>query len=149
MTSVTLAAASFLVVASLVGCGGARSPAMPKELSPDQMLQAQVSSKVSVPVDVRYELIGTLMQGQPSTLRLAFTPRVAGQNLRVEFPASDSLTIESGETALLQQKAESASIYRRTLVVTPRSSAAREVRVLVSMDVEGGRYFGIFTVPLE
>jgi hypothetical protein len=112
------------------------------------MSPARPSGKVGVPVDVRYELTGALSQDQPTTLRLAFIPRVAGQNLRVEFPPSNSVTIESHETALLQQKAETAGVYRRNLVITPRSSVGTEVRVLVSMDVEGGRYFGIFTIPL-
>jgi hypothetical protein len=37
---------------------------------------------------------------------------------------------------------------RRTLIVTPRAERG-EVRVLVSMDIEGGRTFGVFSIPIR
>jgi len=120
----------------------------PGELPLDQMSIAHVASKVTVPVEVRYQLAGTPVQDQPITLQLAFIPRVAGQNLRVQFPPSDTVTIESGGIGIIQQKADAASVYRRSLLVTPRKGDAGTLRVLVSMDVERGRYFGVFYIPV-
>jgi hypothetical protein len=116
---------------------------------PDEMSAARPSSKVGVPVDVRYQLQSAVVRDQSTTLQLAFIPRVAGQNLRVELLPSDSVTIESGGAPFAQQKTDAAGIYRRSLVVTPRTDGPREMRVLVSMEVEGGRYFGVFYVPVS
>jgi hypothetical protein len=143
-----LAAIGAILAAMLLGCGGSAPVSQPAEPSIEQMSLATPIGKVSVPVDVRYQPSGPPLRDQPMTLQLAFVPRVAGQNLRVEFPPSDSVTIESGIAGVVQQKADAASAYRRNIVVTPRQSDGGEVRVLVSMDVEGGRYFGIYTVAL-
>jgi hypothetical protein len=111
------------------------------------MKLAQRSSKVSVPVDVRYQLLAAPTRDQPVALELAFVARAVGQNLKVEFPQSQSVTIESGGVAFAEQKAQPDGVVRRSLVVTPRA-AHGEVRVVVSMDIEGGRYFGVFSIPI-
>ena len=124
------------------------SPAVAAGPAVESMTPAQPSSKISVPADVRYELSGPALQDQPMTVRIAVVPRVAGQNLRVEFPESSSLSVDSGGGPSVEQKVQAAGIYRRTLSVTPRTPNGA-VRVLVSMEVEGGRYFGIFSIPLS
>jgi hypothetical protein len=58
------------------------------------------------------------------------------------------VTIASGAATFAQQKADPEGVVRRSLVVTPRTDQG-EVRVLVSMDVEGTRTFGVFTIPLH
>ncbi len=126
----------------------AQEVATPGEPAVDSMTVARPTSKISVPADVRYQLSSAALKDQPLTVAIAVVPRVAGENLRIEFPASDSVVLESGAGESVQQKAAAAGIYRRSLIVTPRSSERAEVRVLVSMDVDGGRYFGIFTIPL-
>ena len=159
MKRMSLATAAVASLLGLAACGGTHSlaPAANTEIEtaksaaeplPDQMSVARPSGKISVPVDVRYQLGGTAVRDQPMALQLAIIPRVAGENLRVEFPHSGSVTIESGGAALLQQKANAAGVYRRNLVITLRTGDQGEMRVLVSMDVEGGRYFGLFSVPV-
>jgi hypothetical protein len=130
----------------LMGCGAVQSQSSPPPL--EQMQLAQRSGKVSVPVDVRYQLRAAATRDQPVGLELAFVARVSGQNLKVEFPHAESVTIESGGGLIAQQKAEAKGVVRRSLIVTPRSERA-DIRVLVSMDVEGGRYFGVFTIPVR
>jgi hypothetical protein len=121
-----------------------------EEPSVDRMLSARRSSRANVPVDVRYLFAAAPATDQSATLQLAFIPRVAGQNLRVEFPASSTVTVNpvSQAPALVVEKAEAQGIYRHALTVTPRTLAT-EIRVLVSLDVAGGRYFGIFLIPLS
>lgn len=143
---------------SLVACAAAPPPnpapgaapqiATPAEPPVESMAFARPTSKISVPADVRYQLSSVALKDQPLTVAIAVVPRVAGENLRIEFPTSDSVILESGASASVQEKASAAGVYRRSLIVTPRSSERAEMRVLVSMDVEGGRYFGIFTIPL-
>ncbi|HZF14535.1 MAG TPA: hypothetical protein VE046_01205 [Steroidobacteraceae bacterium] len=146
-----------LALYSLAACATAPSPglgaatqatATPAEPAVDSMKLARPTSKISVPADVRYQLSSAALKDQPITVAIAVVPRVAGENLRIEFPASDSVVLESGASASVQEKATAAAVYRRSLIVTPRSSEVAEMRVLVSMDVEGGRYFGVFSIPL-
>ncbi|MGH8263361.1 MAG: hypothetical protein ACRETU_04880 [Steroidobacterales bacterium] len=159
MRFLPLPALALLSVTALAACMSAKSPAPETatasdshaanaEPALDTMSSAQPSSKVSVPADVRYQLSGPALLDQPMTVQIAVVPRVAGQNLRVEFPESSSLSIDSGGGSSVEQKVAAAGIYRRTLSVTPRTPTGAAVRVLVSMEVEGGRYFGIFSIAV-
>lgn len=131
------------------GDSSAQSAAPAEAASVEHMLSARSSGKARVPVDVRYSFSSPPATDQSARLQLAFIPRVAGQNLHVEFPASDSVTVQSDNkpTSFALQKAEAQGIYRHELLITPRNLAT-EIRVLVSLDVAGGRYFGIFSIPL-
>lgn len=114
----------------------------------EKMSPAHPSAKIGVPADVRYQLSSAAMQDQAITVQIAVVPRVAGENLKIEFPPSDAVVLESGASASVESKAAAASAYRRSLIVTPRDLDRAIVRVIVSMDVAGGRYFGIFSIPL-
>lgn len=126
------------------------APASPSQAEPavSGMKLATVVGKTGAPVEVRYEPTGPTVRGQPTTLRLAFVPQVAGASLEVEFPASESVSIDSAVSRLSVQQAEREGIYRRTLIVTPRLADSAQLRVMVWMNAEGGRYFSIFTVPV-
>jgi hypothetical protein len=115
----------------------------------DQMESARAMGKLSVPIDVRYRLAGVVIRDQPMPLELALVARVAGTNLKIEFPQSKSVLVESGQLTFAEQKAGAEHALRRNLRVTPRQDAANEVRVLVSMDIGGGRYFGVYTIPMD
>ena len=123
--------------------------ALQSKAEPDikRMKLAKTVGKVSVPVDVRYAYVGGVSKSGSESLQLAFVPRVEGSALRVEFPRSESVSIsETSEVHV--QKAAPASIHRHNLVVTPLKGGNGEIRALVSMDVNGGRYFGIFVIPV-
>jgi hypothetical protein len=100
-----------------------------------------------VPIDVRYAFSGNAAKNQSASLQLAFVPRVQGSALRVEFPRSETVSVSETEE-LMVQKAAPASVHRHNLVVTPLKGDTGEIRALVSMDVDGGRYFGIFVIPV-
>jgi hypothetical protein len=160
MRSNSLPALVLLSVTALAACMAAQSPAPETAAASDRhaaiaepaldtMSPAQPSSKISVPADVRYQLSGPALQDQPLTVKIAVVPRVAGSNLRVEFPDSPGVSVESGGGASVEQKVEAAGVYRRSLNITARTATGAAMRVLVSMDVEDGRYFGIFSIPLS
>lgn len=132
------------------GCGSAAlsPPAAAAEMALEQMALARPSGKISAPVDVRYEFDDQPAPNRSATLNLAVVPRVSGRNLRVEFPATRGVDLQGETEPLSAQKADAEGVLRRRLVVTPRTAAATEVRVLVSMDVGSGRYFGIHVIPL-
>lgn len=142
----TIIAHAWVYASLLMGCGAVQSQSSPPAL--EQMKLAERSSKVSVPVDVRYQLRAAATRDQPVALDLAFVSRVAGQNLKVEFPRAESVTIDSGGASFAQQKAQPQDAVRRSLVVTPHAEQGM-VRVLVSLDVEGARYFGVFSIPIR
>lgn len=126
-------------------------PAEPPAASigPDiqSMKLARPSAKISVAADVRYQLEGPLAPGQSATLHLAVVPRVAGAPVRVSIKENPELTISAGAASV--QKLNSRDVYRQQFAVTRAAASARQIRVLVTMDVAEGTGFGFFTIPLE
>lgn len=156
LPNIALPIALLCLLTLSTGCVQSQSSASSQQAQPtggaepplEKMAVAQASGKLSVPVEVRYLASTAPALDRPMTLQLAFTTRVAGQNLKIEFPVSDSTSIDSGASVLTQQKANADDVIRRSLLVTPRKASGAEVRVLVSMDVDGGRYFSVFSIPL-
>lgn len=113
-----------------------------------EMHLARVSGKLGPPVDVRYLVSGVAVKDQPVTLKLAFVPRLDGRNLRVEFPDTAGVAIETGAEPLASQKASKSDVLRHTLLVTPTAADSAEVRVIVSIDVGGAKYAGVVSIPV-
>lgn len=111
------------------------------------MKLAAVSSKLGVPVDLRYQFDGEVEQGRPVTLHLAAVPRVAGSNLRVSIKQEPG--VEASAAAIDVRKANATSAYRQQLSITRREGGPRELRVLVTMDLPEGSAFGYYSVPFE
>jgi hypothetical protein len=132
---------------ALCACANAVSPT-DEQPAVGSMRVAKAVGKMGAPVEVRYEPTGTTVRGQPTTLKLAFVPQIAGAELSVEFPASEAVSIDSAVSRMAVQNAERDAVYRRTLIVTPRLGDSAELRVMVWLEAEGGRYFSIFTVPV-
>jgi hypothetical protein len=158
------AAATMGIGIMLSACGAsmlnaqAQQPATPQSAKPNkaaevagpdinQMSVAKQSSKVSVPIDVRYQISGAPSANKSVSVSLAFIPKVAGSDLRVEFPRSETVSVSETDEVMVQ-KADAKSVHRHNLVVTPTKGDAGEVRALVSMNVEGARYAGIFVIPV-
>jgi hypothetical protein len=131
---------------ALCACANAASPE--EQPAVGSMRVAKAVGKMGAPVEVRYEATGNTVRGQPTTLKLAFVPQIAGSELSVEFPASEAVSIDSAVSRMSVPKAERDAVYRRTLIVTPRLGDTAELRVMVWLEAEGGRYFSIFTVPV-
>ncbi|MGQ0835256.1 MAG: hypothetical protein ACT4O5_10105 [Gammaproteobacteria bacterium] len=104
--------------------------------------------KIGVPVDVRYKVSGVVAKDQPATVQLAFVPRVAGTNLRIEFPETAGVAVDAGWGAVWAEKATTSDVFRRNVSVTPTAGDSGEMRAIVSMDFDGGRYFSVFSIPV-
>jgi hypothetical protein len=114
----------------------------------DTMKMARASStKIGVPVDLRYQIEGDGSAGQPVQLHLAAVPRVDGANLEISVQRAAGLELTEG--TLNVQKATAAGVYRKQVGVQRAASGPRDVQVLVTMGVGEGSAFGFFTVPLE
>jgi hypothetical protein len=114
--------------------------------SVDSMAVARPSAKMSVAVDLRYQFVGAVVEGQPVTLNLAAIPRVAGTNFIVHVNKAPGLEISNG--TLSAQKVDAAGVYRQQLSVIRRAAAPANLRVQVTMDMPEGTAFGFFTIPL-
>jgi hypothetical protein len=135
-----------LVVAACMPAAPSRV-AEPPPLT-DMKLATPAHGKIGAPVDVHYQFSGVALKDSQATLQLAFVPRLAGGVMRVEFPASETVSIDAGDSPMFMQKAQAAATYRRTLTVTPRQSGGGHIQVIVSMDIADGRYFSVFTIPI-
>jgi hypothetical protein len=121
--------------------------AAPAEPALESMLAAKASSKLGVPVSLRYQFDAAPLPGQPVTLHLAAVPRVPGSNLKVAVTGAQGLKLASS-TSLRVQKAAAADVYRQQLSVTRSAEGPRELLVLVTMDLQEGSGFGYFSIPL-
>jgi hypothetical protein len=112
----------------------------------DSMSAAKASAKISVPVDLRYQFDGPVVPNQPVTLHLAAVPRVAGAALTVTITPVSGLRMDAAPLGV--QKASTDGVYRQHLSITAAEGAPAELRVMVTMDMDRGKAFGFFTVPL-
>ena len=116
------------------------------EPSLDSMRVAIPSAKISVPVDLRYQVDGDALAGKPVTVHLAAVPRVAGAKLHVELKNVPGLQVAEGPLEI--QKASAATPYRQRLSVTRSGAGPDQLRVLVTMEMTEGMAFGYYSVPL-
>ena len=116
------------------------------EPSLDSMRVAIPSAKISVPVELRYQVDGDAMLGKPVTVHLAAVPRVAGAKLRIELKHAPGLQVAEGPIEI--QKASAATPYRQRLSVTRSGAGPDQLRVLVTMEMTEGMAFGYYSVPL-
>ena len=125
-------------------------PTANNEPSLASMHLAQPSAKISVPVDLRYQLDGEALPNQPVTLHLAAVSRVTGGNLRVTVKQVAGVQLAAGPLELQKTTVADASggVYRQQLSVTRSATGPDHLRVLVTMDMSEGNGFGYFTVPL-
>jgi hypothetical protein len=111
------------------------------------MHAATASTKISVPVDLRYQFDGAVLPNQPVTLHLAAVSRVGGTHLNVSIKQVPGLRVDAQPLSV--QKVSAAGVYRQQVSITLSEGAPAALRVLVTMDLAEGSGFGFFTVPLE
>lgn len=104
------------------------------------------SSKLGVPVDLRYSLDGAVEPGRPVTVHLAAVPRVEGTNLNVSIKEDPGLQFAAAP--FVAQKASSSTAYRQQLSVMKLATGPAELRVLITMQVGETSAFSWFGVPL-
>ena len=138
------------VASMLTGLACAASPvARPGGAPAGEALQDAVAEgKIGAPVRVQYQLMGALFPNQPVALRLSVTPKVAGQRLLLEVPDAAGYQSLKESRTLVAGKASSGISTDTTVMLTPTATTAADLRILVSYDVEGARYFSVYRVPL-
>jgi hypothetical protein len=123
------------------------APAASKEPALTAMSSAApASSKMGVPVDLRYSFDGEVQAGRPVTLHLAAVPQVSGSNLSVSI--KEEAGVQAMAAPMAAQKVEVSKAYRQQLSVTRLADGPTELRVLVTMDMPVGSGHTWFSVPL-
>lgn len=110
------------------------------------MTLATTSTKLGVPVDLRYSFDGAVEAGRPVTLHIAAVPRAAGTNMSVSI--KEEAGIEASAAPIEAQKVSAGTAYRQQLSVTRAANGPAELRVLVTMDMPIGQAHSWFSVPL-
>lgn len=136
-----------VLLITLSGCA-ATSSAEQSEAAPSPWAEAVPEGKISAPVNVSYRLNGTWQPGQPVVLALSFTPRVEGRNLQFEMPDAPGDPLRKSAVTLASSKAGRATRYESSVTLVPDGPDARDLRVLVSIDIGDGRFASFFRVPL-
>ena len=112
----------------------------------ESMQIARPSAKLGVAVDLRYRFDTEPLPGQAVTLHLAAIPRVSGSNLKVSVKPAEGVQF-GGAEPMRVQKATPAGVYRQQFSVTRAATGARNLRVLVTMDMGEGIAFGYYSIP--
>lgn len=110
------------------------------------MSLASTTSKLGVPVDLRYSFDGTVETDRTVTLHIAAVPRAEGSNLSVTIKEEPG--IQASAAPITAQKASAGTAYRQQLSVTRLAGGPAELRVLVTMDMPIGQAHSWFSVPL-
>ena len=145
-----IASVVLCVAAMLSGVACAASPVLRPAGEPagEALQDAVAEGKIGAPVRVQYQLMGALVPNQPVALRLSVTPKVAGERLLLEVPDAAGYRSLKESRTLVAGKASSGISTDTTVMLTPTAANAADLRVLVSYDVEGARYFSVYRVPL-
>lgn len=124
-----------------------QSQVAPAEMPIARMKVAKVSGKITVPVEVRYQFDDAPVSNQPVPLQIALVSRAAGENLKVEFVNTDALIVDTVQPQQVQKVAVD-GVVRHRVLVTAKQANPPDLRLLVSMDTAGGRFFGVFSIPV-
>ena len=145
-----IASVVLCVAAMLSGVACAESPVLRPAGEPagEALQDAVAEGKIGAPVRLQYQLMGALVPNQPVALRLSVTPKVAGERLLLEVPDAAGYRSLKESRTLVAGKASSGISTDTTVMLTPTAANAADLRVLVSYDVEGARYFSVYRVPL-
>ena len=145
-----IASVVLCVAAMLSGVACAASPVVVPGGAPsgEALQDAVAEGKIGAPVRVQYQLMGALIPNQPVALRLSVTPKIPGERLLLEVPDAAGYQSLKESRTLVAGKAGAGISTDTTVMLTPTAASAADLRVLVSYDVEGARYFSVYRVPL-
>ncbi|MGE0580598.1 MAG: hypothetical protein AB7P31_00485 [Steroidobacteraceae bacterium] len=146
--------AAILLLAVAASNCAATPPPTPSAAEPAPALSAMIPAqrsggKIGVPVDVRYQFSGVMVAGRPTNLQLAVIPRVQGENLRIELAATPGVAVLAPSAPLKVGKAAAAGVYRHAFALTHAANAPAKLPLIVSMEIDGARFFSVFAIPLS
>ena len=160
--SCALWAATLAVALSLLlaGCaresggepGAAAGKTARKALADDpvaRMVAAVPSSGSAGVIDMRFDLAGRPVAGQPLDVSVALVPTVGNlRSFSVVFQSSEAVEVRSGAQLAMDEAPAAGTAYFHTVSVVPRRDGVAYISAVVLVDQEGVSVARSFAIPL-
>lgn len=112
------------------------------------MVEAVVQSKSQVPIDLKFDLQGRPVEGQPLEVAIALLPQIAARSATVSVSGSDGLKLDPGEDKFEFGAVEAAQVYRHTIKVIPTADGLYLLTLSVSLLQDQTSESRAFAVPI-
>jgi hypothetical protein len=114
-----------------------------------QMVAAVPSTGAASLIEMRFELGGRPVAGQPLEVSVALVPSVPTlRSFSVIFQSSDAVEVRSGAQLALDEPPMAGTAYFHTVSVVPRRDGVSYLSAVVLVDQEGMSVARSFAIPL-
>jgi hypothetical protein len=119
----------------------------PQELTAG-MVEAVVESKSQAPINLKFDLLGRPVEGQPLEIAIALLPQIAAQSATVSVTGSEGLKLDPAEQQFEFAAVEAAQVYRHSIKVTPTANGLYLLTLSVSLQHDQISDSRVFSVPI-
>ena len=114
-----------------------------------QMVAAVPSSGAGSLIDMRFDLAGRPVAGQPLDVSVALVPTVGNlRSFSVVFQSSEAVEVRSGAQLAMDEAPVAGTAYFHTVSVVPRRDGVAYISAVVLVDQEGVSVARSFAIPL-
>ncbi|MGA2399979.1 MAG: hypothetical protein ABSG30_18240 [Steroidobacteraceae bacterium] len=112
------------------------------------MVEAVVQSKSQAPIDLKFDLLGRPVEGQPLEVAIALLPQIAAGSATVSVTGSDGLQLGPGEEQFEFAALEAAQVYRHSIKLIPTANGLYLLTLSVSLQHDQTSDSRVFSVPI-
>ncbi len=112
------------------------------------MVEAVVQSKSQAPINLKFDLPGRPVEGQPLEVAIALLPQIAARSATVSVTGSDGLQLGPGEDQFEFAGVDPAQVYRHSIKLTPTADGLYLLTLSVSLLHDQTTESRVFTVPI-
>lgn len=113
------------------------------------MVAAVPSTGASTLIEMRFELAGRPVAGQPLEVSVALVPSVPNlRSFSVVFQSSEAVEVRSGAQLALDEAPEQGAAYFHKVSVVPRRDGVSYLSAVVLVDQEGMSVARSFAIPM-
>ena len=132
-----------------VAPGAGKPAAVPKVANlSTQMVAAVSSGKTASVISVHFVLGAAPTVGKPLPVEIAIVPHRKFLAVRAHFETHDGLTMTSGDVYGPKEDAESESVLKHNLMLSPEKEGVFMVSAVVDTEGEDGNVTRIFSIPV-
>ncbi len=134
------------------GLTTAAAPAAARKTKPQEstagMVEAVSQGKSQAPVAVKFDLLQRPAVGQPLEIAIALVTQIPASPVTIDVSGSEGLQLAAGDAQIQFPSVDQASVYRRTIVVTPDAQGVLFVTLNVSLKHDQMTESRAFLVPI-
>src|SRR5690606_35862774 len=104
--------------------------------------------KPQAPIDVRYELLGEVVPGQPLDLHLSFGTPSGVRELMVEVAGGEGVQVPPESARLHLERVSDDERYERTITIVPLVAEPASIDLLLAATVRGHRQSRAVSIAL-